>query len=290
MRAVFGLVLIVGLGLAGFAVYMVKGYFDQQSIALQRERAAAAANVPTVDVYAMTRAIAYGEILTKEDVQLIKYAEPFLPEGIFMTEEDLFPINEERPRIVLRPMEINEPVMAIKVSEPGEDIGITTRIGRGMRAFAIRVDVASGVSGFLRPGDRVDVYWTGQGASSAGDLGGDVTKLIETAVKIVAVDQTSDNSLNQALVARTITVEVSPQQVAALAQAQSTGSLSLSLVGSGDESVAEAVQVDRASLLGIEEQAPVIVAPAAPVIEEKVCTVRTRKGAEVVEIPIPCSE
>jgi len=289
MRAVFGLVLIIGLGLAGFAVYMVKGYFDQQQNALARERAVAAAIVPTVEVYAVTRPLAYGDLLTKDDVQLIHYAEPYLPEGVFRTEEELFPTGEEKPRIVLRPMEINEPVLAIKVSEPGEDIGITTRIARGMRAFAIRVDVASGVSGFLRPGDRVDIYWTGQGADQLGSLGGDITKLIETAVKIVAVDQTSDSTVNQTLVARTVTVEVTPQQVASLAQAQSTGSLSLALVGNGDDSIAEAVQVDRASLLGIVEQAPVVAEPVAPVVEERVCTIRTRKGADVVEIPIPCT-
>ncbi len=288
MRSVFGLVLVIGLGLAGFAVYMVKGYFDQQTVALNRERAAAATVTPTVDVYAVTRVIAYGEILTKEDVQIIKYAEPFLPEGVFRTEEELFPANNDAPRYVVRQMEVNEPVLAIKVSAPGEDIGITTKIARGMRAFAIRVDVASGVSGFLRPNDRVDVYWTGQGPTTQGGTG-DVTKLIETALKIVAVDQISDAGLSAALVARTVTVEVTPQQVASLAQAQSTGALSLSLVGNGDDTVAEATDVDRATLLGIEEAAPVAIEAPAPVIEEKVCTVRTRRGAEVVEIPIPCS-
>jgi len=39
MRAVFGLVLLVGMGLAGFAIYMVKGHFDTQEARLSRERA-----------------------------------------------------------------------------------------------------------------------------------------------------------------------------------------------------------------------------------------------------------
>lgn len=136
MRAVFGLVLIVGLGLAGFAVYMVKGYFDQQAVALAEQRAVAEQAVPTVELIAMNRTINYGEILTKEDVSFIRYAEPFLPEGVFLTAEELFPEDRE-PRIVLRQMDAMEPVLASKVTEPGEDAGLASRLGKGIRAFAI---------------------------------------------------------------------------------------------------------------------------------------------------------
>ncbi|NDV01788.1 Flp pilus assembly protein CpaB [Pseudoroseicyclus tamaricis] len=289
MRAVFGLVLLVGLGLAGFAVYTVKGYLEQQQYALAVERAAAAERVPTVDVYAVTRTIGYGERLTPEDVTLIPYAEPYLPEGVFRTEEELFPQGTEALRMVARQMEPNEPVLAAKVTEPGADAGITTRLTPGKRAFAISVDVASGVSGFLRPGDRVDVYWTGTAGRSVSGTGRQVTKLIETGLRLVAVDQTIDSGRSEASVARTVTVEVDPQQVAALAQAQASGKLSLALVGYSDETVAMAVEVDQRSLLGIvEEEEPVEVAPPPP--PEEVCTIRTRRGSEVVEIPIPCPD
>lgn len=278
MRAVFGLVLIIGLGLAGFAVYMVKGYFDQQQAALNNERANAAQIIPTVDVIAVNRHIEYGETLTIEDVQIIKYVKPFLPEGVFLTAEELFPAGGDKLRVVLLPMAPFEPVLAVKVTEPGGDAGLTSRLAKGMRAYAVRVDVASGVSGFLRPGDRVDIYWTGRG------IGGEVTKLIETGVSIIAVDQSSESNFSQALVARTVTVEVTPAQVGALALAQSTGSLSLSLVGIADDTVSAGVEVDQASLLGIQA-----IAPEEVPEEAKVCTIRTRRGAEVVEIPIPCS-
>ncbi len=283
MRAVFGIVLVIGLGLAGFAVYMVQGYFQQQQVALARERAVLAQQVPTVEVIAVNRAIGYGEQITKDDVKAIRYAEPFLPEGVFRTMEDLFSEGDDTYRVVLRPMENNEPILAIKVTEPGADAGLTTRLAPGMRAFAIRVDVASGVSGFLRPGDRVDVYWTGSLNGSSRE----VTKLIETGIKLVAVDQTDEMNLASAAIARTVTVEVSPQQVANLAQAQSTGSLSLALVGATDETTPTAIEVDLNTLLGITPEAaptPEAVAPA-----ERVCTIKTRRGADVVEIPIPCS-
>lgn len=284
MRAVFGLVLILGLGLAGFAVYMVQGYFEQQERALARERAATAQQVPTVEVFAVNRVIEFGEPLTMDDVTVIRYAEPFLPEGVFTTEEELFPEGPGVVRYVVRQMEPNEPVLAVKVTEPGQDAGITTRLATGMRAFAIEVDVASGVSGFLRPGDRVDVYWTGQ--VTMADYSDNVTQLIEQSLTIIAVDQTSDDNMSGTAIARTVTVEVTPQQVATLAQAQSTGKLSLSLVGQMDETVATAVEVDQRSLLGIVEAAPVVEAYVAP---EQICTIRTRRGSDVVEIPIPCT-
>lgn len=280
MRAVFGLVLIVGLGLAGFAVYMVQGQFAKQSAISARQQAALAAQVPTVDVYAVTRTINYGEVLTPEDVVVIKYAEEFLPEGVFLTEEELFPAGNEEPRFVLRQMDINEPVLASKVTAPGEDAGITSRLTRGMRAFTITVDVTSGVSGFLRPGDKVDVYWSGQIDGPEGSR--NVTQLIEAGVALVAVDQTADGSMNGAMIARTVTVEITPQQVATLAQAQATGSLSLSLVGSTDDTIAEASEVDQESLLGIVE------ATVVEVEQAQVCTLRERRGAEFIDIPIPC--
>lgn len=279
MRAIFGLVLVLGLGLAGFAVYMVQGYFEQQEAALARERALAANTVPTTFVLAVTRPLAYGERLTAEDVAFISATEEYLPEGVFRTVEELFPEGPDVQRVVLRQMDVNEPVLASKVTEPGKDGGIATLLSRGMRAFAIRVDATSGVSGFLRPGDTVDVYWTGR----AGESDGSVTKLIQSGLKLVAVDQTADSSRSGASIARTVTVEATPQQVAALAQAQATGALSLSLLGLQDDTVAAVVQVDQRALLGIEERQVVAVE------REEVCSVRTRRGAEVAEIVIPCT-
>jgi len=104
MRAIFGLVLVIGMGLAGFAVYMVKGYVSNQTVALQRMQAQQKAIVPTVDVVAVTRAIPFGEQITIEDVTTIKYAKDYLPEGVFMTKEELFPEGEDVARSVLAPV------------------------------------------------------------------------------------------------------------------------------------------------------------------------------------------
>ena len=281
MRVIFGLVLLAGVALAGGAVYMAKDYIGQYQAELARAKEMQREIVPTQTVYVATRPLKYGEELKEGDVRPVRWPVEAIPDGTFTDIAAIFPEGVEEKRLIVRPMEPNEALLKVKITEPGEDIGLTTRLEKGMRAFAIRVDVASGVSGFLRPGDKVDVYWTGSVNTSNGRE--DVTKLIEDAVRLIAVDQ-SDDKVNGARIARTVTVAASPEQVAALAQAQSTGRLSLSLVGAGDDTELDEIEVNQVSLLGLTQAAPKVAAPQA-----EVCTIRTRRGAEVVAIPIPCT-
>lgn len=298
MRLVFALVLLVGIALAGFAVYMAQGYMadmQQQRDALLEAQAAAP---QLVDVVVAKKALAYGDRFTREDLTTVKWEAGKVPEGAFVqivapqpapaaegTDPNapaapgpVFFEGETRPRAALRSYEPFEPILAKKVTEPGVDAGINANLTAGMRAFAINVDVTTGVSGFLRPGDRVDVYWSG----AAGDT--PVTKMIQQAVRIIAIDQSADVDRSaETMIARTVTVEVTPEQVAALTQAQVSGRLTLALVGSSDNAAVGAVSIDQNKLLGITE------AEAAPVIEEKICTVRTNKGGEMVETQIPCA-
>lgn len=277
MRLVFGFVLLIGIGLAGSAVYLAKDFIGQQQAQLAAAEAAKAAIVPTADVYVVNKQVRYGQRLTLEDVKQVRWPLEAIPEGAFVSEEELFPRGTDILRSVLRTMEPNEAVMAVKVTEPGQDAGVSSRLSPGMRAFAIRTDVTSGVSGFLRPGDRVDVYWTGQ-------IGGqNLTKLIDSSIRIIAIDQSADEDRNSPTVARTVTVEINPAQVASLAQAQATGRLSLSLVGADDSIVSSSVEVDLKDVLGIEEER-VVEAP-----QEQKCFVRRRQGEETISVEIPCS-
>lgn len=284
MRIVFGLVLIAGLGLAGFAVFLAQNYIGAYQTALEQERSKPNSNLPIQGVYVAARPLAFGETIRDTDIALVPWPTQSLPDGYFDTAN---PVNSDGAelRVALRPIERNEAIMAVKVSEPGGDAGLTSQLERGQRAFAIKVDVASGVSGFLRPNDRVDVYWTGQVRSNDPNVPvGEFTRLIDTGIRLIAIDQTSATDSTQAIVARTVTVAASPQQVAALAQAQSTGRLSLSLMGRDDDTIAEVIEVDQRALLGITET-PTVPQAAAP----QTCSIRTRRGGEVVEVPIPCT-
>lgn len=290
MRLVFALVLVLGVALAGFAVYMAQGFIAQTQA--ERDRLAAEqANAPKlVDVVVATKALKYGDRFTRENLEVVKVQEGKVPAGVFNAivapqggDPAVLPVfweGETRTRAALRSYEPFEPLLAAKITEPGVDAGINANLTPGMRAFAINVDVTSGVSGFLRPGDRVDVYWSGA------VNGQDVAKLIDSAVRLIAINQSADaDRSEETMIARTVTVEATPKQVAALALAQQTGRLTLSLVGTGDQEKVSAIEIDRNTLLGIEEQAP------APEVEApKVCTIRTNKGGEFVETIIPCTD
>ena len=284
MRAVFSLVLVVGLALAGFAVYMTQKYFKQSQQELNYARDQMTKTGPLVQIYAVNKVKKYGETLTKDDVQLIYVQQSALPEHPFRKEEELFPANVKAPRFVSRQIEKFEPILAENVTEPGKPAGLTSMLEPGETAFAVKVDVASGVAGFVQVGDRVDMYWTGTVSDQVSGHGGEMTRLIETGVRVVGVDQQTDNSASTATVARTVTLAASREQVARLTQAQATGRINLALVGTTDNTVAGKIEVDSNTLLGITPQQQ-----AAAPVAAKVCTIKTRKGADVVETPIPCT-
>lgn len=272
MRIVFGLVLLVGIGLAGVAVYIAQDRFSQYQSALREQRDAI---IETTEVYVVNTQLRYGQTLRPEHIQAVLWPADHVPFGAFTSMDDIFPEGTDVPRTVLRVMERHEPILLSKVTAPGRDAGIASTLQNGNRAFALQVDVTSGVAGFLRPGDRVDVYWTGnQGGQT-------VTRLIREAVQIIAIDQTADEERNNPVVARNITIEATPDEVAALTLAQASGRLTLALVGvEDDSSTGEEIAISLGDIIGEEE----VVVEEGP----RICTVRTRRGAEVVNIPVPC--
>ena len=279
MRIVFALVLIFGVALAGGAVYFASQQFNANESRIAELSKRVSKNVELVDVYVAATELKYGQPLTKDDVTTIEWPVNSIPETAFTKAEVLFGLEGELDtRMVIRVVDPGEILLSTKVTNLGEDVGVASRLAVGMRAFTLRVDVASGVSGFLRPGDKVDIYWTGEI-----DRGEKVTKLIMDGISLIAIDQSSESSSVAPTVAKTVTVAVSPKTVASLVQAQSTGKLLLSLRGVNDDTTSEAIEVTQNDLLGRQEVKEEVIAV------KKVCTIKTRKGAEVIDVPIPCS-
>ena len=281
MRMVFGLVLLVGLALAGAAVFMAQGYIGQTQAELVKERQLRAKMGPLVEVFVVKKPLNYGDPLTPEDVQKIFWQKNALPEGTFSDEAVLFPDGDKTPRFVLRQMEAFEPILAVKVTEPGEAAGLTTMLKNGQRAFTIQFGDAAGASRYLQPGNTVDVFWTGASAN-----GNEVTQLIETAIEIIAVDRPEKEKVTGA--PKSLTVAASPEQVARLTQGQASGQLSVALVGKGDTTAVAPIETSTCALLGnCAEPAPILPETAEVAVPE--CHITTRKGTEVVQIPIPCT-
>lgn len=286
MRAVFALVLLVGMGLAGVAVYMIQGYMSDLETALQQERSFNAKAGKLVEVYVFAKPKAYGDALSEEDVQLIYWPEKALPKEIFRDKAILFPENADGPRYIMRSTAAFEPVLASRVTEPGQLSRLTSKLEKGKRAFAIRVGSDSGVSNFVKPDDFIDILWTG----NAPGYEGRITRQIENAVEVIAVDNAiNEGQVSSGKVAKTVTIAATPEQVARLAQAQATGDLTLSLALDANETIEGTIETDTKSLLGIVEVAPEVV---APVVEEKVCYAKQRSGGVLVDtdVVIPCKD
>jgi len=278
MRLIFLLVLVIGIGTAAYAAFLIQGQFaskDTQIAQLNNElRQVRERVVDTTPVVVTAKKVAFAHQLAAEDLQVINWPTKFLPEGVFETVEDVIGDENAGPRYVKRTLEIGEPLMMVKITDFGEDIGINTLLDPGTRAFAIRVNVATGVSGFLQPGDEVDIYWTGLNQNKQ------ITRLIIEKVKIIAIDQQSSQDSLRPTVARTVTLQVSPDIVANLVQFQESGNLTLSLRGVDDTTTSGPLEVDTNTLIGNE---------IIPVEIPDKCFRRERRGVDVVNIEVPCA-
>jgi pilus assembly protein CpaB len=154
-----------------------------------------------------------------------------LPAGAFGKIGDL--LNGGR-RVVLAAVEPNEPVLALKVTGPGQRATLSALVKPGMKAVTIRVNDVDGVGGFVLPGDRVDVALTRQIDKTSA-----TTEVVLQDARVLAVDQTADERATKASVPKSVTLEVDTLAAQKLSLAATVGSLSLLLRQAGDTSDAK---------------------------------------------------
>jgi len=277
MRLIFLLVLVIGIGTAGYAAFLIQGQFaakDAEINQLANElRKVRDQVVETTPVVVTTNRISFAHKLVAEDLRIVNWPTADLPENVFSTIEEVVGEDGSKTRYVKRTLEIGEPILDVKVTDFGEDIGINTLLEPGTRAFTIRVDVTTGVSGFLQPGDNVDIYWTGNNGEKS------ITRLVLQKVRVIAIDQQSNQDNIGPSVARTVTLQVSPDIVANLVQLQASGNLTLSLRGVEDTTTSGPIEVDTRAIIGNE---------IIPVEEVQKCFQTVRRGVEVIRTEVPC--
>lgn len=132
-------------------------------------------------------------------------------------------------RVVLTAIEPNEPVLALKITGPGQRATLSALIGKGMKAVTIRVNDVKGVGGFVLPGDHVDVVLTRHI-----DRRSATTEMILQDARVLATDQIADDRDVKAKVAKSVTLEVTTVQAQRVRLAASVGSLSLLLRRAGE--------------------------------------------------------
>lgn len=132
--------------------------------------------------------------------------------------------------VVRSPMMAGEPLTTTKVVHADAAGFLAAQLMPGMRAVSIAISVDTGAGGFILPNDRVDVLCTQQ----VGEGRHYRTSTILSDVRVLAVDQTSENKDAKTVVGRTATLELSPDQVELVERAKAGGTLSLALRALGD--------------------------------------------------------
>jgi pilus assembly protein CpaB len=134
--------------------------------------------------------------------------------------------------VAREPFVAGEPIIKSEIVAPGDRGFLAAVLHPGMRAVSVPVSVTSGIAGFVFPGDRVDLLSTY--TLPAEDGGGHEPKVAETVlrdVRVIAIDQNLVNKGGAAMLAHTVTLEVTPKESEIVALASNLGQLSLSLRG-----------------------------------------------------------
>lgn len=167
----------------------------------------------------------FGEHIGSSDLQLVKWPTDALPAGAFTKIEEVAGPGQDR--VVLRPIEPNEPVLVSKVSGSGGKASLSTVIDQNMRAMTIRVNDATGVAGFITPGDHVDIMLTRD--DGGGNKETSKTDILLQNVLVRGIDQEANERKETPTVVKAVTVEVTPADVQKLTLGSNIGTLSLAL-------------------------------------------------------------
>ena len=110
-----------------------------------------------------------------------------------------------------------------------------------MRAISTDISPETAAGGFILPDDRVDVILSKRD-KAAGAGGQDVvsSQIILSNVRVLAIDQApKEKDGTNALIGKTVTLELKPEQTETLARARQSGILSLALRSIADVNAPE---------------------------------------------------
>ena len=221
--------LVVALFLGLIAVFLANAFLSRA----ERDRGIGA----TTKVAVAAIPLDYGVELTPDKIKFVEYPTASLPPGTFRDVAQVLPAGKRR--VALRPMAINEPILASKISAEGSGASMAALLPEGMRAATVRINDVSGVAGFVQPNDSVDVLITR--TLTNGARSEQVTDVLMQNIKVLAMGQSAKES-GQPQVSKSATLQVDPLDAQKLALGEAIGSLSLVLRKPGDGENSPVVQ------------------------------------------------
>jgi len=211
----------IALALGLVAVFLANSYFS--GVETRQERIAEQQKLSRIVV--ASQDLAFGVPLSDQNLRVANWPANSVPVGAFTTIADA----TRDSRVALRPIVVGEPVLASKVSGRDGRATLSANLPIGKLAYSVPVNDVSGVGGFVRPGDVVDVLLT-RPIPGAGSSGTDkMTDVVLEAVPVLGIDQVSDENQTKPATAKTATLEVDTLGAQKLALSVQLGTLSLAL-------------------------------------------------------------
>ena len=233
------IVLGIALSAGGAAAYLASSGSGGSKVA----PAAPVAQLPTVDVLVAKNDIGLGQNVKPEDLQWQSWPQA--------TASNAFIRKTDRPDaatqlvgyIARDPLIAGEPIRDQKLVKAGGSGFMAAILPSGSRGISTEISPETGAGGFILPNDRVDVILSkrDKNPDRAGSPDHVSSEIILSNVRVLAIDQAPKEKEGQnAVVGKTVTLELKPEQAETLARAHQTGTLSLAL-----RSIADVNMVDN---------------------------------------------
>jgi pilus assembly protein CpaB len=243
MRARTLILFVVAILLAGSTAMLVRSWLVQQRTV---EAEAAPMPPPPVQksVLVASGDLTRGQILKPTDLAWQMWHDGGINHAYI--QKGTKTIEDFAGWVARHPFGPGEPITENKIVAPGSRGFLAAVLRPGMRAVSVPVTATSGISGFVFPGDQVDIVVSETLPAPGGNGNALQRKGAETVlhdIRVLAVDQKLDSKAGEAVVAHNVTLEVTPKQSEIIAVASDMGKLSLSLrslvTPPGEETVAD---------------------------------------------------
>lgn len=234
MRPIIIIVVVAALAAGGTAM-LAKSWLDRQ----EARRAKAADEPATVEVLIVARDVPSGAALVGDDLRYDVWPKSAAGDRLAVRKPGEDTKAAFVGMIARRPLAEGEPVSAATTFRPEASGVLAGMLAPGMRAVSLAITNPTAVSGFITPGDRVDVVLAtdikkaeeGPNMESGSGLllrYGAETVLAD--LRVLAIDQQITRGRDGAPIqGKTATLEVTPKQAEILTVAGMMGSLQLSL-------------------------------------------------------------
>jgi len=228
------LILVVfALMIAGTTVWFVRNWAGNQSTApavQQTSEVVVAPKKPSAKILVAAGDLPAGTLVRENHLKWQEWPETDDLAEMYVV-ENVRTADEFYGTVVRQGISNGEPISDNRMVRPGQQGFLAAVLDPGTRAISINIDATAGIAGFVFPGDRVDVILTlevMQGASET-SVPHHASETILTNVRVVAMDQSTDDQTQEASVRSIATLEVSPKEVEIISVSRELGRLSLSL-------------------------------------------------------------